>query len=170
MKQRLHVVLFILLGFCANAQSNSYVVFKIKNFGITVEGSSSAPNGKIYFEPGNLSSSIFDVTIEVSSVNTGIDLRDSHLKKKEYFDVKNYPHIKFKSTSIERDTKSGNWIVNGDLTMKNVTKTISFPFSFEKSVLFGTFTVNRREFNVGGKSLSMADEVIVELKVKNQKL
>ena len=86
MKREVLLIFFVLVEFCVYAQSNLYeeqIVFKVKNFGVTVEGYFSPPSGKIYFEPGNLSNSIFNVVIKVSSINTGISLRDSHLKKKE---------------------------------------------------------------------------------------
>jgi polyisoprenoid-binding protein YceI len=169
-------VLFIFLisiGFNVYPQAGSRsnpVVFKIKNFGVIVEGFFPSLTGVINFDALNPANSIFDVTINTKSVNTGIELRDNHLRKKEYFDVEAYPQIRFKSTSINRDGKSEKWIVSGRLTIKNVTKHISFPFVSKEEVLVGKFTINRRVFNVGGKSLSMGDEVIVELNVPNQKL
>lgn len=164
-------ILFIFGGFSAYTQSlNNTVVFKVRNFGVTVEGIFSTPTGVIYFDANNPANSNFDVTINTKSVNTGIELRDNHLRKSEYFDVEAYPHIGFKSIAFTRDNKSDRWIVTGDLTIKNITKQISFPFALQNNILVGKFTINRRVFNVGGKSLSMGDEVIVELNVPNQKL
>jgi polyisoprenoid-binding protein YceI len=166
------VLSFLLIfGLGATAQpesKNNVIVFKIKNFGVTVEGTLASPTGTIKFDPDNLMHSVFDVTISAKSINTGIDLRDNHLRKKEYLDVDKYPEIQFQSVTIMQDKKPGSWLVTGNLTIKNVTKEISFPFELRGNILSGNFSINRREFNVGGKSLSMADEVTIELNVTNQ--
>jgi polyisoprenoid-binding protein YceI len=167
------VISLLLCGFDGYSQSNSAnhaIAFEIKNFGVTVEGSFSAPTGIINFDLNNPGNSIFDVTISAKSINTGIELRDNHLRKREYFDVETYPHILFKSTLISKDAKSDKWIVTGDLTIKNVTKQISFPFAFRDDILLGEFTIDRTSFNVGSKSLTMSEDVMVKLKVRNQKL
>src|SRR4030095_5629180 len=77
------------------ADSESSVKFRIKNFGFSVTGSFTGLHGNIDFDPNNLAACHFDVTIDAKTVNTGIDMRDNHLRKSEYFDVENYPQIKF---------------------------------------------------------------------------
>ena len=69
----------------------SEVSLKIKNFGFNVKGTFSGPNGNIIFNPDSLEASSFDVTVDAKTVNTGIDQRDNHLRKEEYFDAEKYP-------------------------------------------------------------------------------
>lgn len=88
----------LLLCFSTHAQA---VKFKIKNFGLVVDGSFSDPKGDISFNPQNLEDANFNITIDAASINTGIDLRDKHLRKEEYLDIETYPHIKFASTKFD---------------------------------------------------------------------
>lgn len=148
--------------------SLSQVTFKIKNLGFNTSGSFSKLAGTIVFMPDNLAGCNFDVYIDASTVNTGVDLRDKHLRSEEYFDVKNYPRIRFVSVKVTGSRKSGTLFVFGKLTMKGITKDISFPFtaqSHKEGFWFsGEFKLNRRDFNVGGGS-AVSDHLTVTLKV-----
>ncbi len=136
-----------------------------------VEGSISGLNGEIKFDPQNVLTASFNVSVDANSVDTGISLRDNHLRKEEYLDVKNYPRIKLKSKSVAKADKPNTWILTGELTIKKITKEISFPFtvsSYDGHNNFkGEFRINRRDFGVGGKSISMADELRVLLNIRN---
>ena len=153
--------------------NGSSVKFKIKNLGVNITGSFTGLAGQIQFDPANPASSIFEATIDVNSINTGIDMRDNHLRQDEYFDAKNYPTIKFVSTKVSPSNKSGILYVFGNLTIKNITKEISFPFKAtgqETGYLFiGEFKINRRDFKVGGGSVTLGDNLTVLLSVFAQK-
>jgi polyisoprenoid-binding protein YceI len=146
----------------------SSVKFKIKNFGFNVNGSFTGLQGTINFNPDNLGLSNMDVTVDPKTVNTGIDMRDNHLRKPEYFDVKKYPDIRFVSTKITRSSKSGTLFMFGKLTIKSVTREISFPFTAvpqgDGYLLTGEFRINRIEYGVG-ESSAVADNLTVLLKV-----
>ena len=148
----------------------SSIKFKVKNFGFNSGGSFSGLQGTIDFDPEKPGESKFDVTIQAASVNTDNESRDNHLREESYFDVKNYPLIRFVSTRISG--KGGNFTFTGNLTIKKKTKEISFPFtiSMEKDgYLFkGEFNINRKEFGVGGSS-TISDNVDVMLSVHAQK-
>src|ERR1700734_2671719 len=109
--------------------TGSKINFKIKNLGFNSGGSFSGLKGSILFDPGDLSKSRFDVTVEANSVNTDNDMRDSHLREESYFDVKNYPLIRFVSSKVTLSTKKGVLFIFGKLTIKNKTEDISFPFT-----------------------------------------
>jgi len=144
----------------------SRITFKIKNFGATAEGSFKGLQGKIQFDPVNLSKALFDVSIDANTISTGIGLRDNHLRKKEYFDVKSYPRIRFISSHILSSSKPGEFIITGNLTIKDITKEISFPFTYSHDNVFkGQFQIDRRDYGVGGNSISLADELTVHLNV-----
>ena len=83
----------------------SSVTFKIKNLGLSVEGSFTGLKGTIQFDPNDLQSSKFNVSIKAASINTGINLRDKHLKKEEYFNAANFSEIRFVSTRVEASSK-----------------------------------------------------------------
>jgi polyisoprenoid-binding protein YceI len=152
--------------------SSSSVKFKVKNLGFNVGGSFSGLQGTITFDPNNHSACKFEVTIDAKTVNTRIDMRDNHLRNEDYFDVKNHPSIRMVSTRITPSTKSGTLYFFGNLTIKNTTKEISFPFSATQQnggyVFNGEFKMNRRDFSVGGGS-TISDNLTVTLEVATRK-
>lgn len=152
--------------------SGSSVLFKIRNFGINTGGSFTGLQGVIKFDGNHLSESGFDVSIDANTINTGNETRDNHLRKESYFDVKNYSRIRFISTKITTSPKAGELLVFGKLTIKNKTKDISFPFTATTTndgYLFkGTFTINRRDFDVGGASV-ISDNLEVLLSIAAKK-
>lgn len=151
------------------ADNSSSVKFKIKNLGVTVTGSLKGLKGKALFDPNNLSASSIESTVDINTINTGIDLRDDHLKEGEYFDAKNYPQLKFVSKKIVASGRSGGYIVTGLLTIKSTTREVSFPFSASSEGngyrLKGEFKLNRRDYGVGGSSFTLSDNLTVILDV-----
>ena len=147
--------------------ANEAVTFAIKNFGINTNGEFKGLKGIIKWDASNPSASVFNVTVDANTINTDIDMRDSHLKKEEYFDASKYPTINFVSTSITGD--QNGYTLSGHLTIKGITKDISFPFTVthqnDGTVFTGTFSINRKDFNVGGGSAVMGSNVDVSLKV-----
>jgi polyisoprenoid-binding protein YceI len=153
--------------------SASSVTFKIKNLGFNTTGHFSGITGTVTFDPDDLAGSHFDVQIKANTVDTEVNMRDNHLRSDEYFDVKNYPQITFVSVKVTPSNKSGTLFVFGKLTMKGVTKDISFPFTaqpIQDGYLFdGAFNLNRRHFKVGGGG-TVSDNLTVILKVVAKKV
>lgn len=151
---------------------SSHVDFRIKNFGVAVSGSFKGLQGTIKFDPQHLDACSFDVSVQSSTVNTGIDMRDNHLKKEDYLSVDAYPKISFVSTKVSSSNKDGYLYLFGNLTIKSTTKQISFPFKAVPNgngyLFTGSFTINRKDYGVGGSSISMSDNLEVELKVLAQ--
>ncbi len=171
-------LLLMLFGVLGNSTMNqqlsavdqeSEIKFRIKNLGIGVNGSFRGLEGKLEFDPQNLSSSSFVAGIDVNSVNTGIKMRDNHLRSSDYFDVTDFPKIKFVSTKVTASDKEGTYLVFGKLTIKNTTKDISFPFttsSESNGIRFkGEIKLNRRDYGVGGYNISLSDKLTVFLSV-----
>lgn len=147
----------------------SEVEFRIKNFGVNVSGNFKGLSGEIIFFPDSLGASRFDVAIDVKTINTGINQRDNHLRSEDYFEVEKYPRIRFESTQVTTSTNKAYLFVFGKLTIKDVTRETSFPFKAtpkDDGFLFeGEFALNRRDYKVGGGSLTMGDSVKVNLKI-----
>lgn len=150
-------------------EAGSKVHFVIKNFGIKTGGNLSGIKGLIKFDPVNFSASGFDITVDANTINTDNEMRDSHLKESEYFDVEKYKTIHFISTKVVRSSKAGRFYVFGNLTIKNVTKPVEFAFGATLKnggyIFDGQFEINRRDYGVGGSSISMADNLKVSLSV-----
>src|SRR5882757_9122987 len=113
--------------------TESSIRFSLKNFGFRTGGKLAAPEGDIIFNPDDLSRSSFRVTIKSESINTDNNSRDEHLKEADYFDVKNYPLIRFVSDNIKAGDKKGAYEAVGTLTIKNKSKAINLPFTAEKN-------------------------------------
>jgi len=149
------------------SDDKSAVKFTIKNFGISTGGSFTGLEGDIEFDKANPEKAVFNMSLEAAKVNTGNDSRDNHLRKEEYFDVAKYPKISFKSDKVT--SKGGELILLGQLTIKGITKNISFPFKAtakDDGYLFeGSFQLNRRDYKVGGNSMVLGDNVAVSLSV-----
>jgi polyisoprenoid-binding protein YceI len=149
--------------------TGSSVKFAIRNMGLTVNGSFSRLKGTLHFDPNELTASRVTVAIEAGSIDTGIDLRNKHLKKEAYFAVATYPEIRFVSTKITNSAQPEKFTVTGKLTIKKATKEVKFDFSTQKQngnyVCIGELVINRRDYEIGGSSFTMADEVKVFLSI-----
>ena len=173
MKSILSLLFFISGIFSLSAQqykpvdSKSEIQFTIKNFGLNTNGTLNGLKGVINFNPSNLSSASFNVSIDVNTINTGVGMRDNHLKGEDYFNAEKYSTINFVSTGVK--TQNGGYIISGQLTIKGISKFISFPFTAVQQndgMLFtGDFNINRKDFNVGGSSAVLSNNVDVSLKV-----
>ncbi|HMP93277.1 MAG TPA: YceI family protein [Phnomibacter sp.] len=154
------------------ANEASSVNFSIKNFGLWVKGSLSNLNGTINYNPENPLQTTAQITLDPSTINTGIAARDNHLRKPEYFDVANYQTISFVSTSVTATQTPGLYFMMGRLTIKGTTKQIGLAFTASpqhRGYLFKSdFTIQRTQFGIGGKSLAMADEVKINLHILAQ--
>lgn len=178
MKQLLYLLFFPLawlpggrvLAQYIPVDQGSNVTFKIRNFGINSEGSFTGLEGKIGWEPGDVSKASFDVSVKAASVNTDNNMRDGHLRGESYFDVEKYPKISFVSTSVK--AQKDGFVATGKLTMKGTAKEISIPFTaVEKDggwFFSGEFTINRKDFGVGGSS-TISSSLTVMLKVLAKK-
>jgi polyisoprenoid-binding protein YceI len=71
-----------------------------------------------------------EVEIGAASLSTGDDDRDAHLRSGDFFDVETYPTITFRSTSV-RAVGDSTWELNGDLTVRDVTRPVSLQVDFD---------------------------------------
>src|SRR5688572_19283782 len=109
--------------------AGSKVRFVIKNFGINTGGTFDGLSGNITFDPASLATASFNVSVDAKTVDTDIEARDNHLRKAEYFDVEKFPKLSFRSTKVTTTNKEGYLFMFGIITIKNISKEISFPFT-----------------------------------------
>jgi polyisoprenoid-binding protein YceI len=101
--------------------------FEIRHLGLSVvHGRINKFSGKVAEDEKDLTKSSVELTAQVDSIDTAVPARDTHLKAADFFDVAKYPTITFKSTKIVK-AKDG-YVLTGDLTIKDKTKSISIPF------------------------------------------
>ncbi len=149
--------------------ADSKVQFVIKNFGIKTRGNFKGLQGTVKFLPANLEASAFEVTVDAATVDTDNESRDNHLREAEYFDAAVFKTIKLTSTKIVLSSTAGRYYMFGNVTIKGVTKPVEFGFGATPKdggyVFDGEFKINRRDFGVGGSSVSLSDNLTVSLAV-----
>lgn len=149
--------------------SESRVEFIINNFGSPVKGSFSGLKGSIVFDPAHASAGSMEVSVEAATIETGINMRNRHLRGDKYFAVEQHPRILIRAGNIRAGKEPGTYLMDAAVTIKSTTRTIPLSFRagpFSGGMLFqGNFSINRRDFKVGSGSISLSDEVTVQLKV-----
>jgi polyisoprenoid-binding protein YceI len=91
-----------------------------------VRGQFQQFEGTAHIDHETPANSSVSVTVQVSSLDTGVADRDAHLKSEDFFAVDEWPTITFTSTEVTRE--GGTWQVAGDLTIKDVTKSLTIEF------------------------------------------
>jgi len=136
------------------------VNFRVKHLFTYVDGRFSAFDGMIEFDPDAPEKTMVSGTVDVGSIDTNVEKRDSHLRGGDFFDVEKHPKLKFESTKVtDVDMKAGTAKVHGNLTIKDVTKPVVLdakflgagtdPWGNKKAGFSGTTTINRKDFGLG---------------------
>lgn len=181
MKKVFSFILFAFFSTSIFAQStwtadkaHSQVSFGITHLGISeVEGLFRTFDASIISSEDNFSDAAFEVEIDMASVDTGVEMRDDHLRNSDFFDVENHPSMQFKSNSIE-EVSENNYRVSGDLTLHGVTNPVMLDVWYrgtveqEKGPVSGfqiTGTINRSDFNIGPDfpEAALSDEVNIKV-------
>jgi polyisoprenoid-binding protein YceI len=104
--------------------SHSSVHFSVRHLVIAkVRGSFARWSGTVQVPDGDFSKATVALTIDASSIDTGVADRDAHLKSADFFDVGQYPELRFVGRRVQ--PRSGDDIdVVGDLTIKGITREV----------------------------------------------
>ena len=152
MKKQFFVIVAIVI-MAASAftafQSNGFKIgenYSVKFDGGDPSGEFKGLKGTINFDPNNLGTSNFDVSIDVATINTGNGMKNTHAVSDKWLDAAKYPVIKFTSTSIAK-TATG-YDAKVTLDMHGVQKEITLPFTFENNIFKGVFQVNRLDYQI----------------------
>ncbi|MFT4235099.1 MAG: YceI family protein [Microbacterium sp.] len=154
--------------------SHSEVGFEVRHMMIArVRGHFGAVSGTITL-PENLLEASVDAKVETASVSTKDDGRDAHLRSADFFDTEQFPEITFVSTAVRED--GGDLVVDGDLTIKGITKKVTFtvevggfggdPFGNFKAGGTATTTINREDFGLTWNAALETGGVLVGKDVK----
>ncbi|MGC2236881.1 MAG: YceI family protein [Pyrinomonadaceae bacterium] len=161
-------------------KAHTFIGFRVKHMGlIEVPGYFRDFTGAVTYDAKDVSKSTVEFSAKIASVDTGVAGRNGHLQKPEFFDAEKFPEMKFKSTKI--DKKGKQWMVTGDLTIRDVTKSITFPFDVvgfiagERGTRMGITAetmINRRDYGVNydqklpNGTPSVSDEIKVTLQIE----
>ena len=118
----------------------------------------------------DITQSSVEVAAQIASVETGSADRDAHLKSADFFDAEQFPAMTFRSTSFDGDT------LTGDLTIKDVTKPVTFdvefggvgqdPWGNTKAGFEATADINRTDWNLNWNAALEKGGVLVSEKIK----
>lgn len=135
---------------------NSSVEFVCKHVFTNVRGMFHKPSGTVMLDEATPTNSKVTATIDVNTITTGVEERDTHLKSPDFFDAAKYPQITFVSTGFTRSSATA-YAVTGELTMHGVTRPVTLavtappPFNHAGGIRRGieaTTSVNRKDFGL----------------------
>ena len=155
--------------------THSEVQFKVKHLVIsTVSGFFKSFEGSLTTDSEDFENAQVEFSLDVNSIDTNQEQRDGHLKSAEFFDSEKYPKITFKSTSLTKD--GDDYKLNGDLTIKDVTKPVSLDVEYGGSAgdFYGntkagfevTGKINRKEFGLTWDGVTEAGSIVVGEDIK----
>ena len=160
--------------------THSTVGFSVRHMMVSkVRGYFREFSGEIVTAEDPTQSSV-TATIELASIDTRQEQRDAHIRSADFFDVDNHPQMTFRSTSVRTD--GADWFVDGDLTIKGNTKSVTLALElngFGPDAYGGTRAgfsakteINRNDFGVDikmpmdGGGVVVGDKVSVELEIE----
>ena len=128
-------------------KAHAKVGFSVRHMMLSdVDGYFKKFDATIISSKPDFSDAVFEITIDVASINTDNDSRDNDLKSDKYFDAAKYPEIIFKSTSVEKKGEN-TYKVTGNLTIHGITKVTTLEVELK---LNGTST-QRRNAQTGSR-------------------
>jgi polyisoprenoid-binding protein YceI len=149
--------------------TGSKVSYQVKNMGFMSSGNIAGFEATILFDKDHTSTSSIEASVDTHTLDSDNEMRDTHLKKEEYFDTDHFPKIVMKSVSFKAKSAS-NYIGQFNVTIKGKTKLIELPFTYVTTgnlgAFKGSFKINRLDFGIGDKSMVLANEVAITLNVE----
>jgi len=177
----------LLLTLSATAQEtwqldppHSSAQFSVRHLGVsTVRGAFTKVSGTVKYDTSDVTKSSIQATIDATSVDTRVDMRDNDLRSPNYLDVKKYPTITFQSKKVEA-LGAGKLKVTGDLTIHGVTKEVVLdvdgpsapikdPWGNQRMGASATTKINRMDFGVAGAPGMVGDDISITLDLEMTK-
>jgi len=178
------IFLAVMASFCAGQTetwkidpAHSAVQFSVRHMGIsTVRGQFQKVTGTVQYDAKDVSKTSLEATIDTTSIDTRVEMRDNDLRGPNFFDVQKYPALMFKSKKAE-SAGEGKLKITGDLTIHGVTKEVVLDVEGPSAVVkdpkgnshigaSATTTVNRKDFGVNGAATMVGDDVSITLDVE----
>src|SRR5713226_1572646 len=133
----------------------SEVGFKATSRFMNATGKFSRFRGDLVVDPKDPTTAKVRVTVEAASIDTGIGMRDNHLRSVDFLDVDRFPTVTFESERVEMAGRRAT--VVGRLTIHGVTREIEVPVDIQMSemalVATGQFVLHRNEYGINYSSL-----------------
>jgi len=162
--------------------AHSTIIYRVRHFDVSnFYGRINAPKGSFTINAASPDSSSIDIAIEISNMDAGNDQRDAFLKGADFFNAREYPAARFRSTSFEKvDERTFNVI--GEFTMRGVTKPVTVrltDYTETQTDRFGyrggfeaRFIINRSEFGMTKmiEEKLLGDEVLIIASIEGVKV
>lgn len=156
-------------------KAHAKLAFTVTHLGISdVSGLFKTFDAKVTASKEDFSDAVFELTADIASIDTEIEMRDNHLKSADFFDAATHPKLAFKSTGILPAGKN-QYTLTGNLQLHGVTRpvtlhvlyrgTVENPMSKKATSGFQvTGTIKRSEFGIGEKfpAPMISDEVSIK--------
>jgi polyisoprenoid-binding protein YceI len=161
--------------------THSQAEFSVRHMFTKVRGHMVVAAGVVDADEAEPLKTVIVARLDPSTVNTGVQVRDDHLRSVDFFDVQRYPEIVFRSTAI-RKTAKDRFAVTGMLTMRGVDRLVTLdthvagdaidPFGSRRAGVSARTTLNRKDFGLrwnrtlesGG--LLVGDEIDINLEIE----
>jgi polyisoprenoid-binding protein YceI len=140
-----------------------------------VRGRFTTFSGEIVLGDSPLQSSV-TATIDLTSINTGNEQRDRHIRSADFFEVDKYTTMTYRSTGVRAE--GDHYIVDGELTLKDVTREVPLtlelngfgpdPYGGTRAGFTATTEINRRDFGVNFSAPMETGGVVVSDKIAIQ--
>ncbi len=158
--------------------SHSEVQFKVKHMMIsTVSGEFTKFDASVETQDDDFTTGQVSFTADLDSITTKNEQRDGHLKSADFFDAASYPQILFKGSRLTKES-SDEYVLDGDLTLKGVTKpvrlkvshsgVITDPFGMLRTGFEVSGKINRKDFGLSWHQLTEAGGLVVSDEVRVQ--
>ena len=152
--------------------THSWVVFKVKHKNVGYAfGRFNEMAGTVKFDEAEPASSSLQITIKTASIDTGNEGRDRHLRSGDFFDVKQFPVMTFKSTSAKK-TGDKTYALTGNFMLKGVTKSITVSVEHVGTATgprgttmgaISTFKIKRSDYGIDYMPGGLGDEVEITM-------
>src|SRR5690606_8693637 len=108
--------------------AHSEVTFSVRHMMISKVRGTFGVKSATLIAPENPLEAKVEASVDVTSIDTNDEGRDGHLRSADFFDAENFPTMEFVSTGAR--TENGDLFVDGDLTIRGITKPVSFELDF----------------------------------------
>ena len=147
------------------SSKDAKVTFKIKNAGFWVRGNFKEVTAELIKEHADWNDIKLSGNVASTTIKTGIELRDRHLRNDDYFDTENFPGISLELLSCDA-LKDGILNSKFRLTIKDVEKDVKIPLVIKETAkgitISGSFKIDRLDYGLGKKSITLSNEVVVD--------
>ncbi len=161
--------------------THSQAEFSVRHMFTKVRGQMVVAGGTVDADESDPTKTVIVARLDPSTVNTGVALRDDHLRSVDFFDIHQYPEIVFQSTAISQTAKH-DYAVRGMLSMHGIDRPVTLyarsagagidQFGNRRAGVSARATLNRKDFGLNWNrvlesgGLLVGDEIDINLEIE----